>query len=516
MILHILKKDVRRLWPHAIATLVLLAAMARQDRWRSDWLVGSTEGWLNLLLPLAWAFLIGLVMEQEPLVGDRQFWTTRPYQRHVLFSAKALFAVTFIHVPYLLASCYVVLLRGFSPILYFPHLLWQQLLLAGALTLPAMALAALVRNFTHFILETVAVAATAIFVSGSLSNYYRTPGALLGDVRSQLIIVLVAGVSIAVLWMQYSRRRLLISRVVGISGAVLACAIFGYLMPQTAFALRSTLDPAPSQITLQISHHGKTPWRGWTMDPLTVRSLLVPVAFSGVPEELGYHAYTLWTEVIGSSGERFRTTARQRYAPSRSIALSGMFWRSFPEDQAAIWLLLHFGRTVYERLSNTPVTVRGEIAVTVYRLGGTTWMPTGIRQSVPGVGLCESVVAEGGYVGQRQLKVECESPGDLPSVTRIRLWHPGSGEDWKSQVGFGSFISISSMAWLSPIDRRQTVFTLTGAPRQGPGSEWLVPAEYISTAKISITPEEIVGYRLVRYEFSNLSLRDYLGTPTPP
>jgi hypothetical protein len=116
------------------------------DRWRSDVVLGSTEGWLNLLAPLAWACLIGLVVEQEPMVGDRQFWTTRPYRRSVLLAAKLLFVVMFVHVPFLLADVYILAMRGFSPLAYLPQLTWDQLLLVAALTLPAFALATLVRK----------------------------------------------------------------------------------------------------------------------------------------------------------------------------------------------------------------------------------------------------------------------------------------------------------------------------------------------------------------------------------
>jgi len=65
LILHICKKDVRRLWWAILATWLLLAALAQQDRWRADVIVGSAEGWLNLLLPLAWCCLIALAVTKK-------------------------------------------------------------------------------------------------------------------------------------------------------------------------------------------------------------------------------------------------------------------------------------------------------------------------------------------------------------------------------------------------------------------------------------------------------------------
>ena len=52
LMLHILKKDARRLWPVAAPTWVLLAVVADLDRRRTDSIVSSAEGWLNLMLPL--------------------------------------------------------------------------------------------------------------------------------------------------------------------------------------------------------------------------------------------------------------------------------------------------------------------------------------------------------------------------------------------------------------------------------------------------------------------------------
>src|SRR5689334_27335 len=115
LVLHIFRKDVRRLWPQIVATLAIVAALGREDRWRSDWLASQTEGWLNLLLPLMWAFLIGLAIGQEPLTGHRQFWITRPYRRSGLLAAKLLFALAFVHLPFFVEQAYVLAARGFAP-----------------------------------------------------------------------------------------------------------------------------------------------------------------------------------------------------------------------------------------------------------------------------------------------------------------------------------------------------------------------------------------------------------------
>ena len=108
MVLHTLRKDVRRLWPVVVIALVLLGTLARSDRWRSDTIIGSNEGWLNLLLPLAFACLIALAVLEEPLAGDRHFWLTRPHRWSALLAAKLTFALLFVHVPFLIADGYIL------------------------------------------------------------------------------------------------------------------------------------------------------------------------------------------------------------------------------------------------------------------------------------------------------------------------------------------------------------------------------------------------------------------------
>lgn len=101
---HIFKKDLRRLWPQVLATLILLAWFAFMDGRRSDAVLPAAEGWLNLLLPFTWIYLLGLFIVEDPLVGDRQFWVTTPCSWRSLFGAKALFALAFVHIPFFVAA----------------------------------------------------------------------------------------------------------------------------------------------------------------------------------------------------------------------------------------------------------------------------------------------------------------------------------------------------------------------------------------------------------------------------
>jgi len=207
LVLHTFRKDVRRLWPAVVVSLALLATLTRTDRWRFDTMVGSTEGWLNLVLPLAWACLIALAVLEEPLAGDRHFWLTRPHRWPEMLAAKLIFALIFVHVPSLIADAYILVAHGFPPFESLPQLLWKQLAFAAFVTLPALALAAMIPSFTHFMLGIFAIAAAAAFTfagrRGGTGYLMQRPDDYL---RGEITAVLIAAACIVIIWLQYRRR----------------------------------------------------------------------------------------------------------------------------------------------------------------------------------------------------------------------------------------------------------------------------------------------------------------------
>ena len=102
-ILHIFRKDVRHHWPEILLSLALLIAFAfEQPRtWTGQPIenrfLSFLLGFLPALMVLSWGFLIVRVVQGETLVGDRQFWVTRPYEWPKLLLAKLLFVFLFFH-----------------------------------------------------------------------------------------------------------------------------------------------------------------------------------------------------------------------------------------------------------------------------------------------------------------------------------------------------------------------------------------------------------------------------------
>src|SRR4051812_29086269 len=110
-IFHIFRKDVHHFWREIVVVLLLVALYGWREirTWKQGaglmaYGIGAFGGefvWglMVVLLPLAWIFLITRTVHDESLVGDRQFWITRPYQWPRLLTEKLLFVLTFISVP---------------------------------------------------------------------------------------------------------------------------------------------------------------------------------------------------------------------------------------------------------------------------------------------------------------------------------------------------------------------------------------------------------------------------------
>lgn len=498
MILHILRKDFRRLWPGIAASWVVLGALARQDRWRSDQLAGPVENYLNLLVPILWGCLVALAVEQDPVPGERQFWITRPFRRGAMLAAKLLFALLVAHIPSLIADCYVLAARGFSPIGYAPQLLGKQLVWACALSIPAMALASLVRSFSHFVMELVAVAAVFLVLAGPLSvpAFALEP---LQSVRQELVVVLAVVAGAVILATQYLGRRVLLSRVIGGTAGAAATLLFVLLAPPSALAIRAAVSPTHIAPAVQLDPEPRTPRLFFSRQV----SLAIPIAITGVPEGAGVYAEVLRSELLTSSGERYSETRPTRYDPMARRTYD-VHIASF-DSGGGHWLLMNIEPGQFAGMSAGPVILRGEASLGMYRLGTPTSMRVGVEAAIAGLGRCATSVVDDPF-RQSLLRVECESPGRDPGGTRVRVSIPNQAGEWKRYLGSARMRGAGpEITWLSPL-RRDLTFFQVGGDQRG------ISRDALDVAQIEITPQISIGYAAVHYEFRNLDLRRYVVT----
>ena len=104
-VLHIFKKDLRRLrwalvaWIAVVAARLILKTFGAELSFGTVGLQIVISNISDLLLfagILLLALIVSGLVHNEPLVGADAFWLTRPIGRSALLSAKLLFAVLFL------------------------------------------------------------------------------------------------------------------------------------------------------------------------------------------------------------------------------------------------------------------------------------------------------------------------------------------------------------------------------------------------------------------------------------
>ena len=217
-VLHIFRKDVRRHWLEIIVSLLLLIGFAWKMPilWSPEPSFGETSlpRWLFALLGvslcLSWSFLVVRVIHGESLVGDRQFWLTRPYQRRWLMAAKALFVIAFINVPVLIFDVVLLARAGFSPWHYLPGLLQGQFLLTAVLVVPVATISVITESPAQFLLVLFGIVA---YISGLTWIVGEIPSSSAGgDIPGPAVLMVAGGTCLALLVLQYFRRDTVVSR----------------------------------------------------------------------------------------------------------------------------------------------------------------------------------------------------------------------------------------------------------------------------------------------------------------
>lgn len=512
LMLHIFKKDARRLWWANATSLVALAALAGFDSGRTNVALDSGESLLNLLVPVFWAFVAVLVIQDEAPVGDRQFWIARPYPWAVLLGAKALALVTFIHVPSFAADCAVLVARGFDPLLSLPTLFAKQVTFALAVTVPAAALATVTRNLVQFVSTAVVVVGAVVFLDGTLMPselFWASVGA--GQRIIPLVCVAITGA--VMLFLQYSRRRTNLARglaAVGLLGAGLTCIFVPreYVFRTQCVLLGLRIAPQPASMGAVI---GKKPnVRQHRTRALSGNTaiLWIPLRLSGMDQTLGMrgrYSEQLDLELIGSNGEKWR---------GPYFSFSGPFSKGrilfSSQGEASIFLMLD--RSFYDRIKDVKVTIRGKVGLTFYRWREPVRMPA-LSDSTPvlGLGRCSSWM-EVAYEEHYSLRTLCESPSEVAAETRVKLIRRDGGHSWVQQLADSSAL-YPQRDWLSPLYRAQMSLSLeTQSLTEIPGSQ-LIPRDAPLHGEIEVVPAAPCGAMIVNYELRELDLREYISEP---
>ena len=279
--IHIFGKDARHCRPYIAVVLALTAVNA----WLGCQDVQVSPDRLGWILPfltgLAWWFAISAAVHGESLIGDCQFWVTRPYSWKSLLAAKLLFLAAFVGLPVFVSDCVILLACGFNPLTQIPGLALRQCWLAGFLALP-FAVAALTRLTRDFVLTGLGFYAVFLVMALFDTGFDGMAGWEPAWVRDGAPWLLpLAALSLAV-W-QYSRRRTTLIRVLAMALAPIAPLLTMPALSRGAHPALPQDGPRYRGIALQLD-----PGRGYRDSSPNEPSgaIYIPIKIGGWPAGL--------------------------------------------------------------------------------------------------------------------------------------------------------------------------------------------------------------------------------------
>ena len=485
--LHIFSKDVRRLWlPLSIALAVqaLFTYFEMQPHRGALFVSGqfSPETLVDFLLPVAWWFLMIVLVHEEPLAGDRQFWITRPYRWRSLLAAKILFILAFVNLPVLIADWFILTAQGFSFAGHWQGVLWRQIPFTASVLLPPLALASLTRNLSQVVVAVLLVVLRIVVTSIPLVSELPGGSTAVGWIEDTVYtIVLLAALS-AVVLIQYRIRRTWIARSL-FAGFV--------ILPSLSLPLRWQLDwqarvkpPAVDTSVIRIAFEST---RGRRRQLARVRGatqvdVALPVAVSGSPDGV---------ELV--SGQAKVDVGEKNFLEGATLE----------RDKNGYWVTIVLPAKVFASLRDKPVTIRIAPVVTAVRQTEfRTPLETGPVR-VPDVGICESWRPASQF-----LMVSCRWALRSPLRTRIHADYPGwemsapAGPPREQVTGELSDSPFPAGLSLSPVHAAQ-VFTLAGndlaAATNHPGTQLIFETEHPIAhfqTEIELKPVRLDDYAL--------------------
>ena len=385
--MHIFMKDVRHLWPGILVVLTFTAAFAYAGAVSPGAFGQLPDPYPTLTaltLPLGWAYLIAAVIHQEALPGHHQYWLTRPYSWKSLLVAKALFIVSFINVPKLLADFVILEGQGFQAASYWSGFIASQLLFTAVWLLPYSALAAVTSNLRQFVLAVLIVWVLLILPSLFLArpSDLLSRGFWFGAVWMQnfMIIGIFLTASLVILLWQYSRRRTALSRVIALCAMILVLAVPNLISMRALMAAQMRLSksrmdvPAIQAVLDSTRKEPKTKQTGRRPGYEGTIAIGIPLQISGLPAGTSMFFDDVKVEIEEPDGEV-------------SVATG-----TIEQEVDGVWERLFVRPDVFQRLKEEQVTLRHSAYLSLLGDPRTTQIEPGERGTVvPDLGICRFV-----------------------------------------------------------------------------------------------------------------------------
>lgn len=383
-ILHILRKDLRRHWPEIVTSLVLLSLFT----WNQPriWVGQAFEirffagliRFVPTLLILSWAFLIVRLIQGESLVGDRQFWTTRPYEWPKLLAAKLLSILLFLHLPLLISQLVLLKLARFPVASSLPGLLNIHALLVLALVIPVVTLSAITSSVGQACIALL-IAITPLIALLLLFNVFQDMD-FATDSTDELQGLIFLGACSAAILTQYIYRRTRLSRLFVASGSLLIFLVILFAPYERIIANQYPLPtqnhPLPARFSLDpnlsFAHtRGEQP-NSYTDEV----SLEIPVQIEGLANKSVVQIRGIKLDLDLPNGEHWSSHWHSVY-------------HTFSIGRGHDWPGLQMKKAFFNRIKDSRVRAHVSLGLNLFEVGSVTQVPMPRdRLSLPGGGRC--------------------------------------------------------------------------------------------------------------------------------
>jgi len=363
-IFHIFRKDVQRHWPEILGGLILLALYTHLTlkppepalrAFALPWFRMSLE----IVAPLTflfWVFISIRVVHGETLVGDRQWWITKPYQWWSLLAAKELFLLLFLNVPMFCVQLYLLHHAGFPALRNLGGIFDIQLSDALILIVFSVTLASVTRGFGQVMIGIALLVAGIWLATTTLEAIPNSSMSSAVDGFDTLTGVLTFGCIFGAVGWQYARRKTWAARGL-VAGGALALWAIAALTPYVKFVERKyPVAESTWSARLSLSHRKEpeTKTKSWPLEALPTIPLRFLVKMTDIPERHLVH--------VDGVRPAFEPSPGVAWDPGWQHEWGADFWGPSDEQQVSYSM----PRREYDRLKGQDLRLRLELALTEY------------------------------------------------------------------------------------------------------------------------------------------------------
>jgi len=454
--LHIFLKDMRRFWGEIFVSVAVTAALigiciglhgnghSVQDIHTQ--IFATLASLLMALVPAGWWVVITRVIHAERLVGDTQFWITRPYVWNKLLSAKLLYMLAFISVPFFIAQCVILAVAGFAPLHYIPGLLYELLLLAGTIILPLAAIAAVTSSFARMALTLLGIFLAFIGFYALAALYFSSPGSgVASHLGIRLCLALALLVCPAAIVLQYAWRKVWISRsvLIVLPALLIATIFFSYKYDQAQIDNNypATQTAVPIQLKFSPHVHGS---QTYNLQPSAQVPIQIDLAESGVADGYAILVDAVRVQILAPNGSHWESEWQGvngfKFLPGELL---------FNPD---FWMPME----VYNKFQSMPLSMHLSFAITLAQAGKMNTVPMSLDWfAVPEFGVCSPLIWSP-EVGQ-PVGMGCDAALRAPQLTYISTrWSDGPCSAGPPAADSG----VLGTGWVGSIDREPAQFAL--------------------------------------------------------